>query len=61
MVILIHLQQIEDLKQDLKMANVDKTSAIAKARESLRVEAEKMKDDILNVSQILSFNMKFIY
>jgi len=41
-------KQVEDLKQDLKMANTEKTSAIAKARDSLRVEAEKIKEDILN-------------
>ena len=41
------------------MANVDKTSAIAKARDSLRVEAEKIKEDILNVC--LFWVENFIY
>ena len=42
-------KEIESLSQELKMANVEKTSAITKARESLRLEAEKIKEEIMNV------------
>ena len=40
---------MDDLKQELKYAIKEKNNAISKAKESLRLETEKLKEEILNV------------
>jgi len=43
-------KEIEEFKQEIKFANKEKTIALTKAKESLRLEAEKIKIDAYNVS-----------
>ena len=40
---------MDDVKQELKYAIKEKNNAIGKAKESLRLETEKLKEEILNV------------
>ena len=48
-------KEIEELKQEIKFANKEKTIALTKAKDSLRLEAEKIKIDAYNVSFLHSF------
>ncbi len=43
-------KEIEEFKQEIKFANKEKTIALTKAKESLRLEAEKIKIYAYNVS-----------
>ncbi len=43
-------KEIEEFKQEIKFAIKEKTIALTKAKESLRLEAEKIKIDAYNVS-----------
>ena len=42
-------KEIEELNQEIKFANKEKTIALTKAKDSLRLEAEKIKIDAYNV------------
>ena len=40
---------MEEIRQELKHAIKEKNNAINKAKETLRVETEKLREEILNV------------
>jgi len=54
-------KEIEEFKQEIKFANKEKTIALTKAKESLRLEAEKIKIDAYNVSLLSRYvEMRFV-
>ena len=46
------MKEVEVLNQELKFSQKEKSMAVTKAKDSMRLEAEKLKNDLHNVSQL---------